>query len=54
MVAAFSFTLFLSACLLFVIQPMVGKMLLPYLGGSASVWNVCMVFFQATLLLGYI
>jgi SAM-dependent methyltransferase len=50
----FAFTLFVSALLLFMVQPMVGKLLLPYLGGSAAVWNTCMVFFQAVLLGGYI
>jgi hypothetical protein len=50
----FSLTLFLSACLLLFVQPMVGKMLLPVLGGSHSVWNTCMVFFQGLLLGGYI
>ncbi len=46
-------TLFLSAALLFCVQPMIGKMVLPLLGGSPSVWNGCMLFFQAALLLGY-
>ncbi len=50
----FALTLFVSASLLFCVQPMVGKMVLPLLGGSPSVWNTCMVFFQATLLLGYL
>src|SRR5689334_22074277 len=36
------------------VQPMVGKMVLPLLGGSPAVWNACMVFFQALLLLGYL
>src|SRR5262245_35014856 len=36
------------------VQPMVGKMILPLLGGSPAVWNACMVFFQALLLLGYL
>jgi len=49
----FAATLFLSASLLFMIQPMVGKMVLPLLGGSPAVWNACMVFFQLLLLLGY-
>src|SRR3954469_5179930 len=49
----FAATLFVGACLLFLVQPMVSKMLLPHLGGSPSVWNTCMAFFQATLLLGY-
>src|SRR5689334_10664103 len=47
-------TLFLSAFLLFVCQPMVGKMLLPYLGGAAAVWTTCVLFFQFMLLLGYL
>ena len=50
----FAVTLFLSATLLFMVQPMVGKMVLPQLGGSPAVWNACMVFFQALLLLGYL
>ncbi len=50
----FAITLFLSASLLFMVQPMVGKMVLPLLGGSPAVWNACMVFFQALLLLGYL
>jgi hypothetical protein len=53
MLALYSLTLFLSATLLFTIEPMVGKMLLPRCGGTPSVWNTCMVFFQAALLLGY-
>src|SRR5437867_671585 len=51
--ALFSTTLFLSAALLFWVQPLIAKLLLPLLGGSPSVWNTCMVFFQATLLAGY-
>jgi hypothetical protein len=39
--------------LLFVVQPMVGKMILPLLGGTPAVWSTCMVFFQAMLLAGY-
>src|SRR5262245_5053210 len=46
-------TIFLGAGLLFVVQPMVGKMVLPLLGGTPAVWSTCMVFFQAALLLGY-
>lgn len=49
----YTVTLFLSASLLFSVQPMVGKMILPLLGGTPNVWNTCMVFFQAVLLLGY-
>jgi SAM-dependent methyltransferase len=50
---AFALTLFVSATLLFLVQPMIGKMLLPMLGGTPAVWNTCMVFFQALLLAGY-
>jgi hypothetical protein len=50
----YTLTLFLSAFLLFAVQPMFTKMVLPLLGGSAAVWNTAVVFFQATLLLGYL
>jgi hypothetical protein len=50
----FSVTLFTSALLLFLVEPMVAKMILPLLGGTPSVWNTCMAFFQATLLAGYL
>lgn len=49
----FTLTLFLSAFLLFCVQPMIAKMILPLLGGSPTVWSTCMVFFQAMLLAGY-
>src|SRR5947208_8645836 len=45
--------MFVGATLLFVVQPMVGKMILPLLGGTPAVWTACMVFFQAALLAGY-
>src|SRR5437016_2107917 len=45
--------MFVGATLLFVVQPMVGKMILPLLGGTPAVWSTCMVFFQAALLAGY-
>lgn len=51
--AIFSGTLLLSALLLFSVQPVFAKMVLPKLGGSPSVWAVSMVFFQAVLLAGY-
>lgn len=54
MLRVFGFAIFLAAALLFLVQPMSGKVLLPLLGGSPSVWNTCMVFFQAVLLLGYL
>lgn len=50
----FSVAVFLSAFLLFLVQPMVGRMLLPLFGGAAAVWNTCLVFYQALLLLGYL
>lgn len=49
----FTLAILSSATLLFLVQPLVGRFLLPVLGGSAGVWNTCMLFFQATLLLGY-
>jgi hypothetical protein len=53
MLAVFTLTLFFSASLLFLVEPLVGKMMLPLLGGTPAVWNTCMVFFQAVLLAGY-
>lgn len=50
---AFASALFLSALLLFSIQPMIAKFLLPAYGGTPAVWTVCMLFFQAMLLLSY-
>lgn len=49
----YAVTLFVSAALLFVVQPMIGRLVLPLLGGTPAVWNTCMVFFQAALLAGY-
>src|SRR6266508_2261062 len=49
----YAVTMFAGATLLFVVQPMVGKMILPLLGGTPAVWSTCMVFFQAALLGGY-
>lgn len=49
----YGLTLFVSALLLFSIQPMFAKMVLPKLGGAPAVWSVAMVFFQTTLLAGY-
>jgi len=48
-----AFTIFASAFLLFLLQPIVAKQILPWFGGSAAVWTTCLVFFQTTLLLGY-
>ncbi len=49
----YSVTLFVSAILLFSIQPLFAKMVLPLLGGAPAVWNTCLVFFQTLLLGGY-
>jgi hypothetical protein len=49
----FGCTAFLSAFLLFSIEPMLGKRILPWYGGSAAVWSTCLVFFQTALLAGY-
>jgi SAM-dependent methyltransferase len=49
----FALTIFASAFLLFLVQPIVAKQILPWFGGSASVWATCLVFFQTALLLGY-
>jgi spermidine synthase/MFS family permease len=54
MVLIFTLTVFLSACLLFSVQPMVAKTLLPVFGGGSSVWTTCMLFYQTLLLLGYL
>jgi spermidine synthase len=53
-IVLFSMTLFVNAALLFAVQPMFSKMVLPMLGGTPSVWNTCMLFFQAALLGGYL
>jgi spermidine synthase len=49
----FALTIFASAFLLFLVQPIVAKQILPWFGGSAAVWTTCLVFFQTTLLAGY-
>ena len=49
----FTATIFVGATLLFLVQPLFAKMVLPLLGGSPSVWNTALVFFQAVLLAGY-
>jgi SAM-dependent methyltransferase len=49
----FAATAFVSAFLLFLVQPIIAKQILPWFGGSASVWTTCLVFFQTLLLLGY-
>ena len=49
----FAATIFLSAFLLFEVQPIIAKIILPWFGGSAAVWTTCMLFFQVVLLAGY-
>ena len=49
----YAVTIFVSAFLLFLVQPIVAKEILPWFGGSASVWTTCLVFFQTALLAGY-
>lgn len=49
----FAGTIFTSAFSLFLVQPLIAKQILPWFGGSAAVWAICMVFFQAALLAGY-
>jgi SAM-dependent methyltransferase len=49
----FASSIFLSAFLLFLVQPLIAKVILPWFGGSAAVWATCLMFFQLTLLAGY-
>ena len=53
MIAVYTTSIFASAFLLFLVQPMVAKLGLPYFGGSPQVWNTCLLFFQTILLVGY-
>ena len=50
----YALTISLSAFLLFAVQPIIAKMILPWFGGTSAVWTTCMLFFQAVLLLGYL
>lgn len=54
MLLLYSLTLLVSALLLFTVEPMFGRMVLPKLGGTPGVWATCMVFYQATVLAGYL
>ncbi len=49
----YAFTILVSAFLLFQVQPVIAKIILPWFGGSAAVWTVCLLFFQLALLAGY-
>jgi hypothetical protein len=51
--ALYAVTIFLSAFLLFQIQPLIAKIILPWFGGSAAVWSASLLFFQLVLLAGY-
>src|SRR5690606_5115596 len=51
--ALYAFTIFTSAFLLFLVQPIIAKQILPWFGGSAAVWSTCLVFFQVLLVAGY-
>jgi hypothetical protein len=53
-VALFAATVFLGAALMFSAEPMIGKLILPVLGGAPAVWNTCVMFFQFELLAGYL
>lgn len=54
LLVVFTISMFLSAALLFLVEPMLAKMMLPLLGGTPAVWNTCLVFYQAVLLAGYL
>jgi len=54
LIFVFAGTLFVSATLMFILQPLFGKLMLPLLGGSPAVWNTCMVFYQMLLFFGYL
>src|SRR6516164_882087 len=49
----YALAIFVSAFLLFQVQPVIARLILPWFGGSASVWIICLLFFQVVLLLGY-
>ena len=49
----YALTTVVSAFLLFQVEPIIAKIILPWFGGNAAVWTVCLLFFQVVLLLGY-
>ena len=53
MTPLFALTVILGACLLFLVQPLIAKIILPWFGGTSSVWSAALVFFQASVLAGY-
>src|SRR5579864_9362328 len=50
----YALTILVSAFLLFQVQPIIARIILPWFGGSAAVWTTCLLFFQSVLLLGYL
>src|SRR5437879_348226 len=50
---AYALTIFIGAFLLFAVQPLIGKFILPWFGGGPGVWTACLLFFQLALLAGY-
>ena len=50
----YALTIFVSAFLLFQVQPLIGRFILPWFGGGPSIWTSCMLFFQILLLGGYL
>ncbi len=54
LVVVFTLSMLVSSALLFLVEPMIAKMMLPMLGGTPAVWNTCLVFFQAVLFAGYL
>src|SRR4029077_7147299 len=52
--AAYALTTFIGAVLLFQVQPLIGKYILPWFGGGPGVWTTCMLFFQILLLGGFV
>ena len=49
----YAIVIFISAFLIFLVQPLIAKQILPWFGGSAAVWGTCLLFFQSALLAGY-
>ena len=49
----YGLVIFISAFLIFLVQPLIAKQILPWFGGSAAVWGTCLLFFQTALLAGY-
>ena len=52
--ALYALTILVGAFLLFQVQPVIAKIILPWYGGSAAVWTTCLLFFQLVLLLGFV